>query len=215
MCRHDSCWGICAWWSVKPDTSGKHFPQDVLFCPCVCLKIPSPGPPWAPPVRRCRTLGGVRVIHAQQQTLIHRRMLRYRRKYYSLLAACVGLLPACVCLSRCVMACNGLLWHDCFGEQFGFDGRRVAWHVNVANASEDEFLIVLVDVSAWLMLGHLRLVVCQARHFGKALSARRFVLPLRVPQDPLSRSSLGPAGQTPSDIGRSSSHTRATADTDS
>ena len=31
------------------------------------------------------------------------------------------------------------------------------------------------------MLGHLRLVVCQARHFGKALSARRFVLPLRVP----------------------------------
>ena len=77
MCRHDSCWGICAWWSVKPDTSGKHFPQDVLFCPCVCLKIPSPGPTWAPPVRRRRTLGGVRVIHAQQDADTSLMVLHY------------------------------------------------------------------------------------------------------------------------------------------
>ena len=77
MCRHDSCWGICAWWSVKPDTSGKHFPQDVLFCPCVCLKIPSPGPTWAPPVRRRRTLGGVRVIHARQDADTSLMVLHY------------------------------------------------------------------------------------------------------------------------------------------
>ena len=66
MCRHDKCWGICAWWAIKPDTSAEHIQQDVLFCPCVCLKIPSLGPTWAPPVRRRRTLGGVRVIHARQ-----------------------------------------------------------------------------------------------------------------------------------------------------
>ena len=182
MCRHDSCWGICAWWSVKPDTSGKHFPQDVLFCPCVCLKIPSPGPTWAPPVRRRRTLGGVRVIHAQQDADTPSQADIALPKDLSLLPACVSLLGACV------GACDGVWWlvmacddMNVLEKIFWFDGSRVAWHDNVANASEDEFLIVLVDVSAWLMLGHLRLVVCQARHFGKALSARRFVLPLRVP----------------------------------
>ena len=59
MCRHDKCRGICAWWAIKPDTSAEHIQQDVLFCPCVCLKIPSLGPTWAPPVRRRRTLGRV------------------------------------------------------------------------------------------------------------------------------------------------------------
>ena len=46
---------------------------------------------------------------------------------------------------------------------------------------EDEFLTVPVDVSAWQMLGHLRLMGYQARHFGRTHSAGRFVLPLRVP----------------------------------
>ena len=49
MCRHDKCWGICAWWAMKPDTSAEHIQQDVLFCPCVCIlgaltchDVPSP-----------------------------------------------------------------------------------------------------------------------------------------------------------------------------
>ena len=46
---------------------------------------------------------------------------------------------------------------------------------------EDEFLTVPVDVSAWQMLGHLRLMGYQARHFGRTHSAGRFVLHLRVP----------------------------------
>ena len=120
MCRHDSCWGICAWWSVKPDTSGKHFPQDVLFCPCVCLKIPSPGPTWAPPVRRRRTLGGVRVIHAQQDAdtpsqadIALPKDLSLLPACVSLLAACDSFLPACVSYMPAVYGCvslSGVCW---------------------------------------------------------------------------------------------------------
>ena len=181
MCRHDSCWGICAWWSVKPDTSGSTFCKTFCFAPACALRSPLQvllGP------RRSDAVGHWEEFESYTRNSRHSFIDGCCATGGSIIA-CWRLALACC---RLVSACHGVWWlvMACYDmivleSIFWFDRRRVAWHVNVANASEDEFLIVLVDVSAWLMLGHLRLVVCQARHFGKALSARRFVLPLRVP----------------------------------
>ena len=54
LCLHFSVGASCLSGPVRPDTSAERALQNVLFCCCVCLKIPSPGS-WEP--RRSDAVG--------------------------------------------------------------------------------------------------------------------------------------------------------------